>query len=80
MRVRNNSTLNSPLSTLYLFYYKKEIFTMKKLKPAKNNCRLFCLRFTFSVEDEFSCKEIPHIDKDNSKALADNIVLVNRDK
>ncbi len=35
MRVRDNSTLNSPLSTLYLFYYKKEIFTMKKLKPAK---------------------------------------------
>ena len=35
------------------------------------------LIFTFPVENEFSGKEIPHIDKDYRKAFADDIVLVN---
>ena len=38
------------------------------------------LSFAFSVENEFSCKEVPHIHEYDSKAFADNIVLVNGNK
>ena len=38
------------------------------------------LIFTFTVENEFSCEEVPHIDKHNGGTFADDIVLVNGDK
>jgi hypothetical protein len=50
---------------------------MKKQKSAKEKLLTFLLIFTFSVENEFSCKEIPHIDKHNSGTFADDIVFVN---
>ena len=50
------------------------------MKVSKEKLLTFLLGFAFSVKDEFSCKEIPHIDKYNGKAFADNIVLVNGNK
>ena len=50
------------------------------MKVSKEKLLTFLLGFAFSVKDEFSCKEIPHIDKYNGKAFADNIILVNGDK
>ena len=75
MRVRNNSTLHS----IFILLQKRNFYN-EKIKAGKNNCRLFCLRFVFAVENKFSCKEIPHIYQYGGKALANDIVLVNGDK
>ncbi len=53
---------------------------MKKQKSAKEKLLTFLLIFTFSVENEFSCKEIPHINKHDGKAFADDIIFVNGDQ
>ena len=50
------------------------------MKVSKEKLLTFLLVFGFSVKDKFPCKEIPHINKYDSKAFADNIIFVNGDK